>query len=496
VPSLRYRDVAAAIDWLCRAFGFEERHVVADADGTIRHALLGLGNDLILLLPALASDAARNRQIEGGYNDAQSLYFVVEDPEAHYALAEAAGAEAVDDGEYAFGGHGYSCRDPEGHIWHFGTFNPRQDDTTDGAWIRDFLHGRRARDFAERLRERFSPPILAAAVVATIVAAAAVAWMLLALTQTSASAKERGLALKGMWSQAEEPGVRSLARLEERLPAATPDPQAVAPVRRAEEVSERPGPQIPDGVRLNTSAFASVANSRRGDETTDRTVRLESERSAEEALKKARIPQRTAQQAFKQRTARKAALATQTREQQIARDRAVKEAAVREAAEKEAVAKATAAKEASAKAAAAKEAETKAAASKKAAERPRREASNWSTETERVAPSPAPAARVARPPQGQNGEGWECTPSQPSGQIVCNPAKKPATAKAAASKQNTFETTSETVPASVMPQPQVSRQPQEPDQAASIQLWDCQPAPPTGDIVCRPVRAQGGRASP
>jgi uncharacterized glyoxalase superfamily protein PhnB len=493
VPSLRYRDVAAAIDWLCRAFGFEERQVVAEADGTIRHAQLSLGNDLILLLPALPLDAARIAQS----SDAQSLYFVVEDPEAHYAQAEAGGAEVVDDGDYAFGGHGYSCRDPEGHVWHFGTFNPRQDDDADGAWIRDFLHGRRARHFAEQLRERFSPPILAGAVVATIVAAAAVAWMLLALTQTSASAKERGLAFKTMW-QTEEPGVRALARLEDRLPTVTPEPQAPAPVRRVEEAHERPSTPASDAARLNTSAFASGANSRRGDEMADRMVRLESERSAEEAVKKARSPQRTALQVFsQQRTARKAAVAAQAREQQLARERAGKEAAAREAAEKEAAVKTSAAKEAVARAAAAKEAEAKAAAAKRASERSSKEASNWSTETERAKPTPAPV-RIARPQQEQSGErsGWECTASEPSGQLACNPAKKPAGNKAASPKQNLFETTSETVPASVMPQPQAQRQAPESDQAANAQVWDCQPTAPTGDVVCRPVRAQGGRTNP
>lgn len=48
-------------------------------------------------------------------------------PSAHYERAKAAGAEIID--EYAekdYGGAGYSCRDPEGHLWWFGGYDPRK----------------------------------------------------------------------------------------------------------------------------------------------------------------------------------------------------------------------------------------------------------------------------------------------------------------------------------------------------------------------------------
>jgi uncharacterized glyoxalase superfamily protein PhnB len=49
IPTLRYRDAAAAIEWLCRAFGFE-RHLVVPGDaGTIAHAQLRFGNGMIML---------------------------------------------------------------------------------------------------------------------------------------------------------------------------------------------------------------------------------------------------------------------------------------------------------------------------------------------------------------------------------------------------------------------------------------------------------------
>jgi len=49
IPTLRYRDAAAAIDWLCRAFGFE-RHLVVPGEGrAIAHAQLVYGNGMIML---------------------------------------------------------------------------------------------------------------------------------------------------------------------------------------------------------------------------------------------------------------------------------------------------------------------------------------------------------------------------------------------------------------------------------------------------------------
>src|SRR5205823_3538508 len=44
IPCLRYRDAAAAIAWLCNAFGFEQQAVYANDDGTIAHAQLTFGN--------------------------------------------------------------------------------------------------------------------------------------------------------------------------------------------------------------------------------------------------------------------------------------------------------------------------------------------------------------------------------------------------------------------------------------------------------------------
>jgi uncharacterized glyoxalase superfamily protein PhnB len=53
----------------------------------------------------------------------------VEDADAHHARAVAAGAEVVADlVDQDYGGRGYSCRDPEGHLWNFGTYDPWSDE--------------------------------------------------------------------------------------------------------------------------------------------------------------------------------------------------------------------------------------------------------------------------------------------------------------------------------------------------------------------------------
>ena len=65
---------------------------------------------------------------EIGGSVTQSPYLVVADADAHYAQARSAGAEIIMDIEdQDHGGRAYTCRDPEGHIWNFGTYDPWQD---------------------------------------------------------------------------------------------------------------------------------------------------------------------------------------------------------------------------------------------------------------------------------------------------------------------------------------------------------------------------------
>ena len=126
IPTLRYRDAMAAIDWLCDAFGFERRLVVPNESGGVAHAQLVRG-DLMIMLGS-GQDGDYDRLIRhpgeaGGVT--QAPYIVVDDPDAVYGGAKGAGAEIVmeiDDWDH--GGRGFSCRDPEGHVWNFGSYDP------------------------------------------------------------------------------------------------------------------------------------------------------------------------------------------------------------------------------------------------------------------------------------------------------------------------------------------------------------------------------------
>ena len=49
IPTMRYKDAPTAIEWLCKAFGFEKHLVVPGENGTIAHAQLCFGNAMIML---------------------------------------------------------------------------------------------------------------------------------------------------------------------------------------------------------------------------------------------------------------------------------------------------------------------------------------------------------------------------------------------------------------------------------------------------------------
>lgn len=125
-PGLRYSNAPAAIDWLERSFGFARQLVVPGPEGSIAHAQLKIGPGLVMLGsapekpdPANPWDAVR-----------QGVYVYVEDVDAHYRRARAAGAEIVRElADTEYGSREYSARDPEGHLWSFGTYQPLSDDS-------------------------------------------------------------------------------------------------------------------------------------------------------------------------------------------------------------------------------------------------------------------------------------------------------------------------------------------------------------------------------
>lgn len=116
------------IDWLCRAFGFEKQAVYADAKGIVMHSQLTFGNGMIMV-GSVTSGAPSSKLLkqpdEIGGAETQSPYLIVSDIDAIYASAKEAGATIVMELEQKdYGGKGFACTDPEGHVWHVGTYDP------------------------------------------------------------------------------------------------------------------------------------------------------------------------------------------------------------------------------------------------------------------------------------------------------------------------------------------------------------------------------------
>ena len=117
IPTMRYNDAAAAISWLCEAFGFETHLVVPGDGGTIVHAQLVFGNGMVMVGSARASEFDNLQKPPSALGGAgsHSPNIIVDDADKHYARAVAAGAEIVIEIKNEdHGGRGYSCRDPEG----------------------------------------------------------------------------------------------------------------------------------------------------------------------------------------------------------------------------------------------------------------------------------------------------------------------------------------------------------------------------------------------
>lgn len=127
--SVFYEDPKAAIDWLCRAFGFELRLKVEGDNGSIAHSELTFGEAVIMV-----GDATNRREpwtaryrspraLDGAVTAAFAFY--IDDVDAHCKRATAAGAQVVreprtdDYGPDYWVDRSYGVTDPEGQLWWF-----------------------------------------------------------------------------------------------------------------------------------------------------------------------------------------------------------------------------------------------------------------------------------------------------------------------------------------------------------------------------------------
>lgn len=128
IPCLRYRDTPAAIDWLGEVFGFVCQVAVPGLDGAIAHAQLTLGGGMIMLGTVSEDDdygrvLVQPDQVDG--RETQTVYLQVDDADRVCERARNAGAIILQEpSDTEFGSRGFMCRDPEGHVWNVGTYDP------------------------------------------------------------------------------------------------------------------------------------------------------------------------------------------------------------------------------------------------------------------------------------------------------------------------------------------------------------------------------------
>ncbi len=128
--SIYYDDAAGAIDWLCRAFGFEVRLKIEGDGGQVVHSELVYGEALVMVAQSGVRATHPNfprgaspRSI-GGANT-QSLMLFVDSVDQHCAVARAAGAKVIEEptvhdyGPDHWADRSYGALDVEGHLWWF-----------------------------------------------------------------------------------------------------------------------------------------------------------------------------------------------------------------------------------------------------------------------------------------------------------------------------------------------------------------------------------------
>ena len=116
-PYLLYEDVAGALDWLAKAFGFRECGPrMTGPDGKVNHAAMELGDGIIMM--GCPGPDYKNPKRLGAVT--QNLYVRVEDVDKHFERARKAGATILQEPEDMFyGDRRYGAADLEGHHWYF-----------------------------------------------------------------------------------------------------------------------------------------------------------------------------------------------------------------------------------------------------------------------------------------------------------------------------------------------------------------------------------------
>ena len=128
IPMIAYEDGPAAMDWLIRAFGFQERDRRVE-NGRLTHGELDTGGGGVIMLatPSLNYHGPKRHRAECEIAEAwHDVPYVIDgylvyvaDVDAHLERAKAAGATILSPVEQGGDGKRYRAEDVEGHRWMF-----------------------------------------------------------------------------------------------------------------------------------------------------------------------------------------------------------------------------------------------------------------------------------------------------------------------------------------------------------------------------------------
>jgi len=128
IPMIAYEDGVAALDWLAKAFGFQERDRWVEPDGTLSHGEMQTGDGVIMLAtptPHYRGPKRHRETCEQARKWSEVPYIIdgvlvhVDDLDAHFARAKAAGATILSEIQDDSQGRRYRAEDLEGHRWFF-----------------------------------------------------------------------------------------------------------------------------------------------------------------------------------------------------------------------------------------------------------------------------------------------------------------------------------------------------------------------------------------
>jgi uncharacterized glyoxalase superfamily protein PhnB len=131
VPHLSYEDPFAALDWLCRVFGFTEVKRFDRGDDNLTSRLRGPNGGAVMISGSDDDFKGWMRERAPHFEEAtgrswplltHTITVIVDDVDAHFKRAEHEGAAVLSTPkDQPWGVRSYAALDPEGHQWEFAT---------------------------------------------------------------------------------------------------------------------------------------------------------------------------------------------------------------------------------------------------------------------------------------------------------------------------------------------------------------------------------------